>query len=84
MKQDGTGTTWPDVGLAIVEFAREDTLPFLAVVVVMGIVLWFLFPRATRMLEKSYLSKLRKGGKNGDNMRAEEEADARHNGERDG
>lgn len=77
----GTETTWPDVGLAIVEFAREDTLKFLAVVVVTGFVLWFLFPRATRMLEKSYLSKLRKGDKKRPGVPAEEDADAGHNGE---
>ena len=77
-------TTWPDVGLAIVEFAREDTLPFLAVVVVLGAVLWFLFPRATRMLEKSYLSKLRKGQTVKPRARAEGDADEEHDGERDG
>lgn len=74
-------TTWPDVGLAIVEFAREDTLPFLTVVVVMGAILWLLFPRATRMLEKSYFSKLRKGDKKRPSVHAEEDADAGRNGE---
>ena len=74
-------TTWPDVGLAIVEFAREDTLRFLAVVLVFGVVLWFLFPRATRMLEKSYISKLRQGDKKRASVHAEENADVGRNGE---
>lgn len=76
--------TWPDVGLAIVEFAREDTLPFLAVVVVLGAVLWFLFPRATRMLEKSYLPKLRRGDKEKPQAQTEGDADDKRDGDRDG
>ena len=48
------GATWPDVGLAIVEFAREDTWKFLAVLGVIGFILWLLFPRATRGLQEAY------------------------------
>ena len=58
------GTTWPDVGLAIVEFAREDTWKFVVVLGVVGLVLWLLFPRATRGLQEAYrLARLtRRGG----------------------
>lgn len=48
------GATWPDVGLAVVEFAREDTWRFLAVLVVFGIILWFLFPRITLNFKERY------------------------------
>ena len=48
------GATWPDVGLAIVEFAREDTWKFIAILVALGVILWFLFPRATRTLRQAY------------------------------
>ena len=49
-----SGATWPDVGLAVVEFAREDTWRFLAVLVVFGIILWFLFPRITLKFKERY------------------------------
>lgn len=48
------GATWPDVGLAIVEFAREDTWKFVVVVGVIGLILWLLFPGATRGLRAAY------------------------------
>lgn len=72
------------VGLEVVKFARKDTLPFLAVVVVLGAVLWFLFPRATRMLERSYFPRLRKGDKEKPGVHAVGDADERRDGERDG
>ena len=84
MQQRSLGATWPDVGLAIVEFAREDTWPFLAVVIVIGTVLWFLFPRATRMLEKPYLLRLRKSAKEKRRAHAESDVDGEHEGDRDG
>lgn len=49
-----SGATWPDVGLAVVEFAREDTWRFLAVLVVFGIILWLLFPRITLKFKERY------------------------------
>ena len=59
------GTTWPDVGLAIVEFAREDTWKFVVVLGVVGLVLWLLFPRATRGLQEAYrLERLTQRGGN--------------------
>ena len=84
MQQRSPGATWPDVGLAIVEFAREDTLRFLVVFAVMGAVLWFLFPMVTRMLEKSYLPRLRKGAKEKRRVHAESDADGEHEGEHEG
>ena len=51
---DGSDAGWPDVALAIVAFAREDTEKFLVVVVIFAVVLWILFPRATAMLRESY------------------------------
>ena len=51
---DGSGASWPDVALAIVAFAREDTEKFLVVVVILAIVVWLLFPRATVVLRESY------------------------------
>lgn len=58
------GATWPDVGLAIVEFAREDTWKFVVVLGVIGFILWLLFPKATRGLQEAYrLERLtRRGG----------------------
>ena len=53
---DGSGAGWPDVALAIVAFAREDTEKFVVVVLILGIVVWSLFPRATAMLRESYLA----------------------------
>ena len=53
-KQTPHGATWPDLGLAIVEFAREDTWRFIAVLAALGVLLWFLFPRATRALRQAY------------------------------
>lgn len=50
------GAGWPDVALAIVAFAREDTWEFLLVLVVLTLLVWFLFPRATAMLRESYRS----------------------------
>lgn len=51
---DVGGAGWPDVALAIVAFAREDTAKFLLIVVILAIVVWFLFPRATAMLRENY------------------------------
>lgn len=53
-QQTSHGATWPDVGLAFVEFAREDTLKFIVILIVFGVILWFLFPRATRTLRQAY------------------------------
>lgn len=55
MAADGGGASWPDVALAIVAFAREDTANFVVVVAVLALVLWFLFPRVTVMLRERYL-----------------------------
>lgn len=33
---DGSGASWPDVALAIVAFAREDTEKFLVVLVILA------------------------------------------------
>ncbi len=52
--------TWADVGLAVVEFARYDPYVFVAELFALGVVLWFLVPRATRVLENLYGEKLRK------------------------
>lgn len=48
------GATWPDVAIALIDFAREDTWEFLAVLVVIGLTVWLLFPRATQMLKARY------------------------------
>lgn len=57
---DGSGASWPDVALEIVAFAREETWKFLAVaailIIILAVVLWFLFPRATATLRASYLA----------------------------
>lgn len=49
-----TGASWPDVGLAIVEFARDDTLKFIAVLGALGIVLWFLYPSRSQWFQAVY------------------------------
>ena len=53
-KATSHGATWPDVGLAIVEFAREDPWTFVGVLGAIGVILWLLFPRATRGLQEAY------------------------------
>lgn len=51
------GAAWPDVALAIIEFARNDTWKFILVIGFPGVILWLLFPRATHMLRNSNLSQ---------------------------
>lgn len=45
---------WPDVALALIDFAREDTLAFVGVLAATGVVVWCLFPRATEALKAKY------------------------------
>lgn len=55
----GSATGWPDVGLAIVAFAREDIERFTVAVMVVAAAftgsIWFLYPRVTKGLRKGYL-----------------------------
>lgn len=51
-------TTWPDVGLAIVGFAREDTWGFMTAVIAVGVALWLVFHRPERVLREDYLRRL--------------------------
>lgn len=81
MKHTGSETTWPDVGLAIVEFAREDPLTFVLVLLALGFVLWLQFPGTTRKLEKSYIRKLQRSAKQALGAPTEEDADVEQNGE---
>ena len=48
------GATWPDVALALVEFAREDPWTFVGILAAVGWIVWCLFPRATRTLMEGY------------------------------
>ena len=50
----GDATGWPDVALAIVNFAREDLWTFIPAVVVLAAAIWLLFPRPTAMLREGY------------------------------
>lgn len=45
---------WPDVGMALVRFAREDLWGFLAIFVVLIAGLWLLYQRPTAMLREAY------------------------------
>lgn len=63
------GATWADLGIAIVDFARLETGKFLLVLVtigIIGVILLFLYPRATAYLRQDYqteISKQERGGK---------------------
>lgn len=50
MASSGNGSSWADVGLALVDFAREDPLVFCGVLGFIGLILWFLMPRARYLL----------------------------------
>ena len=52
--------SWPDVGLAVVDFARDDTLKFIAVLGALGIVLWFLYPSRSRLFQDLFRMARRK------------------------
>lgn len=52
--------SWPDVGLAIVEFARDDTLKFIAVLGALGIILWLLYPSRSRLFQALYKAARRR------------------------
>lgn len=47
-------TSWPDVGLAIVAFAREDTLSFIVVLGAFGFILWALYPSRSQFLRDAF------------------------------
>ena len=51
---DASGAGWPDVALAIIAFAREDTEKFSVVVVVLAIVMLALFPGVTAIMRERY------------------------------
>lgn len=51
-------TTWPDVGLAVVEFAREDTWGFAPAVIAVGLAFWLAFRLPERVFRKDYLRRL--------------------------
>lgn len=48
------GATWADFGIAIVDFARNDTIIFLLVVSFFTGLIWLLFPQATKMLRLAH------------------------------
>lgn len=55
------GTTWADVGLAIVDFARQEPGVFISVVAVLilftlvaALCIWLMLPRATAALARLY------------------------------
>ena len=52
------GATWPDVAIAVVEFAREEPLTFVGVFAVVIVGLWFLFPRVTAAVRARYRGAL--------------------------
>lgn len=59
------GATWPDVGLAIVSFAREDTTVFVVAVIAIsvfaiaiGVALWLAFLGFRQRLQNDYLRRL--------------------------
>lgn len=52
--------SWPDVGLAIVEFARDDSLKFIAVFGAVSIIIWLLYPRRSRLFQALYKAARRK------------------------
>ena len=51
------GTTWPDVGLAIVTFAREDTVRFIAAVIATGLAVCLAFLGLRQMFRNDYLRR---------------------------
>ena len=59
--------SWPDVGLAIVEFARDDTLRFIAVLGALGCILWFLYPRRSGLFDALYRVARRRGRQDSSN-----------------
>ena len=51
------GATWPDVGLAVVRFAREDTVGFVAAVIATGFAFWLAFRAPRRVFWNNYLRR---------------------------
>ena len=51
-------TTWPDVGLAIVGFAKEDSWGFATAVIAVGVAFWLAFRLPERVFRKKYLHRL--------------------------
>lgn len=54
------GTSWPDVAIEVVKFAREEPLTFIPVFAVVIFGLWFLFPRVTSAMRARYQGTLDK------------------------
>ncbi len=59
--QASAETTWADVGLAVVKFAREDIWGFVwaslfvaVVMCAMAFLVWMMIPRAVRFMEARY------------------------------
>ncbi len=48
------GATWADVAIEALSFAREEPLIFCAILAFTALILWLLFPRATRALQAVY------------------------------
>ena len=63
------GATWPDVGLAVVSFAREDTVGFVAAVIAVGIAFRLAFRRTRQTFRNDYLryivSEMRRSAQDG-------------------
>jgi hypothetical protein len=53
-----TGATWADVVITALTWAREEPLTFCAVLAFTALIIWLLFPRATKALEAVYRDKL--------------------------
>jgi hypothetical protein len=53
-----TGSSWSDVALALIQFAREDPAVFCGIMALLCLLVWLLFPRATRALETIYADKI--------------------------
>ena len=58
-----SGATWPDVGLALVAFAREEPWTFIGVFAAICLIVWCLFPRATQVLMAAYRAERRIRGR---------------------
>ena len=56
-----SGATWPDVGLAVVAFAREEPWTFIGVFATICLIVWCLFPRVTQMLMAAYVARRIRG-----------------------
>jgi hypothetical protein len=53
-----TGATWADVVITALTWAREEPVSFCAVLAFTALIIWLLFPRATRLLQSVYTDKM--------------------------